>query len=115
MGSEPFGSHHSEGLAADAGLPVVVSSALESSIGLAMGLHLAASLPKLDYACGLGTAALLAADVVEEPLIAVSGEIPVGRPIPSERLLNQYQAAEDVTEWWLERLADCYEYLDREK
>ena len=51
-------------IVAEAGLPAVVSSALDTSVGLAMGAALAAALPELDYDCGLGTAALLAADVV---------------------------------------------------
>ncbi|MDR1432305.1 MAG: o-succinylbenzoate synthase, partial [Propionibacteriaceae bacterium] len=62
-------------LAERLGLPVVVSSALESSIGLRAGLALAAALPELRYACGLNTAALLAKDVVADPLLAVDGEI----------------------------------------
>ena len=45
------------------GLPVVVSSALETSIGIRAGLALAAALPELPYACGLNTAALLADDL----------------------------------------------------
>ena len=53
-----------------AGLPVVVSSALDTSVGLAMGPQLAAALPELEYDCGLGTAALLAADVTAEPAAA---------------------------------------------
>ena len=51
-------------IVAEAGLPAVVSSALDTSVGLAMGVALAAALPELDYDCGLGTAALLTADVV---------------------------------------------------
>ncbi|MGH9022541.1 MAG: enolase C-terminal domain-like protein, partial [Acidimicrobiia bacterium] len=51
------------------GIPVIVSSMLETSIGLAVGLALAASLPELPYSCGLGTAALLDGDVVSEPLV----------------------------------------------
>ena len=50
-------------IVADAGLPAVVSSALDTSVGLAMGVELAAALPELEFDCGLGTAALLAADV----------------------------------------------------
>src|SRR5690606_9264646 len=56
-------------LAERAGLPATVSSALESSVGLAMGAHLAAALPNLPFACGLGTGALLAEDVTDEPLL----------------------------------------------
>ncbi|MCU1405348.1 MAG: O-succinylbenzoate synthase, partial [Glaciihabitans sp.] len=52
----------------EAGLPVVISSALDTSVGLSMGAFLAASVPELDYDCGLGTAALLAADVTTAPL-----------------------------------------------
>ena len=55
-------------IVADAGLPAVVSSALDTSVGLAMGAALAAALPELEYDCGLGTAALLAADVVSPAL-----------------------------------------------
>lgn len=58
-------------------LPVVVSSALESSVGLASGVRLAAALPVLEHACGLGTAALLAEDVVARPLVARDGAIAV--------------------------------------
>src|SRR5690606_32048597 len=60
-------------LAAASGLPVVVSSALETSVGLSMGLHLAGALPTLEFDCGLGTAALLAADVTDAPLLPVEG------------------------------------------
>ena len=59
-------------------LPVVVSSALETSIGIRAGLALAAALPELSYACGLNTVALLADDLAVEPLIAVDGVIKVG-------------------------------------
>src|SRR6185436_3861570 len=45
-------------IVAEAGLPAVVSSALDTSVGLAMGVALAAALPQLDYDCGLGTASL---------------------------------------------------------
>jgi O-succinylbenzoate synthase len=58
-------------------LPVVVSSALETSIGLAAGLALAAALPELPYACGLATASLLAADVTDQPLLPRGGWLEV--------------------------------------
>lgn len=69
-------------LAERIGLPVVVSSALESSVGLAAGLALAAALPELPYACGLATAQLLTADLVADPLLPVDGAIAVRRPEP---------------------------------
>ena len=62
------------------GLPVVVSSAVDSSVGLAAGIALAAALPELPYACGLATMALLAGDVTAEPLAESGGELPVRRP-----------------------------------
>ena len=60
-------------IAEQIGLPVVVSSALETSVGIAMGVALAAALPELPYACGLATVQLLGADVVAEPLLPVDG------------------------------------------
>ncbi|SEL80235.1 O-succinylbenzoate synthase [Nonomuraea pusilla] len=62
------------------GLPAVVSSAVETSVGLAAGLALAAALPSLPYACGLGTLALLTGDVVDDPLVPVDGRLAVRRP-----------------------------------
>lgn len=73
------------------GLPVVVSSAVETSVGLAAGLALAAALPDLPYACGLGTLSLLEGDVVREPLVAVDGAIAVRRPEVDEEALGRYE------------------------
>ena len=64
-------------IAEDIGLPVVVSSALETSVGIAAGVALAAALPELPYACGLATVRLLEDDVVAEPLVPVDGLLPV--------------------------------------
>lgn len=77
-------------VAAAAGLPVVVSSALETSVGLAAGVAFAAALEELPFACGLGTASLLAGDVVAEPLAPVAGHVPVLRPEPSAALLRRW-------------------------
>jgi O-succinylbenzoate synthase len=98
-------------IVAEAGLPVVVSSALESSIGLAMGAHLAASIPELEYDCGLGTAALLAHDVTSEPLLPQNGAIPVRRVTPDATRLQRYAADEERHAWWLARLARCHRLL----
>ncbi|MFC7328578.1 o-succinylbenzoate synthase [Marinactinospora rubrisoli] len=69
------------------GLPVVVSSAVETSVGLAAGVALAAALPELPYACGLATMRLLTADVCADPLEPVDGHLPVRRPdVDTERL-----------------------------
>ncbi|MDJ0336365.1 o-succinylbenzoate synthase [Salinibacterium sp. G-O1] len=97
---------------ADAGLPVVVSSALETSVGISMGLHLAAAIPELEFDCGLATASLLAVDVTDAPLLSVNGQLDVRRVVPSEALLEAHAASADRTNWWLSRLKRCYELLD---
>lgn len=94
-----------------AGLPVVVSSALDTSVGLAMGAALAASVADLDYDCGLGTASLLAADVTGSPLVPVDGAIEVRRVVPDGVLLDRYAASPERTDWWLERLGRCHAVL----
>jgi O-succinylbenzoate synthase len=99
------------GIVAEAGLPVVVSSALDTSIGLSMGLHLAAAVPQLDYDCGLATAALLAADVTDEPLLPVDGAIELRRVVPSSALLDRHAASADRTDWWLQRVERCHALL----
>jgi O-succinylbenzoate synthase len=96
----------------DAGLPVVVSSALDTSVGISMGAHLAAALPTLEFDCGLGTAALLAADVTDAPLMPVDGAIPVRRVAVSERLLEEHAAPPDRTAWWHERIRRCHALLE---
>jgi O-succinylbenzoate synthase len=73
-----------------AGVPAVVSAVYETSVGVAAGLALAAALPELPYACGLGTAALLAAAVVADPLIPEGCELIVRRPEPDPDLLHLY-------------------------
>lgn len=98
-------------IVAEAGLPAVVSSALDTSVGLAMGAALAASLPQLDYDCGLGTASLLAADVTAAPLRPAAGTLPVGRLEPDPDLLRAHAASTDRRQWWLDRLARCYAVL----
>lgn len=100
-------------IAAEAGLPVVVSSALDTSVGLAMGAELAAALPDLPYDCGLGTAALLAADVTAEPLAPVDGAIPVRRVEPDPGLLRRHAAPAERDAWWRARLARVLPLLDR--
>ena len=73
-----------------AGVPAVVSSLYETSIGLAAGVALAAALPELPYACGLGTGTLLAGDVVADPLVPEAGMITVRRPEPDPVLLARW-------------------------
>lgn len=93
-----------------AGLPCVVSSALETSIGLTAQLALAGALPELDFACGLGTLSLLNGDVVgdAESLQPVDGHLPVRRkpPRPDPTMLNTYRLTEpERVRFWHDRLA----------
>ncbi|MFC9938774.1 o-succinylbenzoate synthase [Nocardiopsis alba] len=88
------------------GLPVVVSSAVESSVGLAAGVALAAALPELPYACGLATMQMLTADVAAEPLTPVDGYLPVRRVEVDERSL---EAVEIDAAPWLARAAAAAE------
>jgi O-succinylbenzoate synthase len=94
-------------IATDAGLPVVVSSAVDTSVGLAAGLALAGALPELPYACGLGTAALLSGDLVSIPLRPVGGLLPVlpYAPVPEPLLLEEFRADPDRERYWLDRLS----------
>lgn len=85
------------------GLPVVVSSAVETSVGLAAGLALAAALPELLYACGLGTLSLLEGDVVADPLRAVDGAIAVRRPEVDEEALARYEVDGAGAAGWARR------------
>ena len=93
-------------LAEDIGLPVVVSSAVESSIGLAAGVALAAALPELPYACGLATVQLLTDDVVAEPLLPVDGFLPVRRPSVDPAALDRVAASAGRVEHWDRRIAE---------
>ena len=98
-------------LSEEVALPIVLSSALESSVGIAMGLYAAAAVKELDYDCGLGTASLLVGDVTETPVVAQGGSIALQRPVVSEDLLERFAASPDTTAWWLERLERCYNLL----
>lgn len=98
-------------IAKDAGLPVVISSALDSSIGISMGAHLAALMPELSFDCGLGTAALLAGDVTRDPLMPVDGQIDVQRVKVDEEKLQIFQADDHRVDWWLERLERVHKLL----
>ncbi|HEX7834821.1 MAG TPA: o-succinylbenzoate synthase [Pseudolysinimonas sp.] len=100
-------------IADEAGLPVVVSSALETSVGISMGAHLAAALPDLEYDCGLATVGLLEYDVAVEPLRARDGAIEVRRPEVNERVFVDYAAPTERDAWWRARLTRCSELLTR--
>jgi O-succinylbenzoate synthase len=87
------------------GLPVVVSSALETSVGIAAGVALAAALPELPHACGLATVQLLADDVAGRVMSPTDGELPVLRPEPDPAALERLAAPADRVAHWEARLA----------
>jgi O-succinylbenzoate synthase len=98
-------------LAEQLAMDAVVSSALETSIGLAAGVALAGALPELPYACGLNTVPLLAADLVADPLVARGGVIAV-RPVEVDPArFDQARADPAAQRAWAGRLARCEAYL----
>ncbi|MGZ8737708.1 MAG: o-succinylbenzoate synthase [Nocardioides sp.] len=101
-------------IAEDIGLPVVVSSALETSVGIAAGVALAAALPELPYACGLATVQLLTDDVTERPLLPVDGALPVVPPAVDAAALNRLAASSDRVDAWRTRLAEVEQALMRQ-
>ena len=96
-------------IAADCGLPVVVSSAVESSVGLAAGVALAAALPGLPYACGLGTMSLLAGDVTADPLAPVDGALPVRAAAPDPARLAAFETDPGP---WRARISAAAQFLE---
>ncbi len=88
-------------VAEQSGLPAVVSSALETSVGISAGLALAAALHELPYACGLATVALLSGDVVANPLLPHNGVIELRRPEVSEDALSRWEIEPAA---WLKRV-----------
>jgi len=96
---------------AESGMPAVVSSALDTSVGLAAGVALAAALPELPYACGLGTAALFTDDVAAQPMRAVGGALDVRSVTPDPSRLRTLASDANTTEVWRERIRAAYEIL----
>ncbi|WEK62236.1 MAG: o-succinylbenzoate synthase [Candidatus Microbacterium colombiense] len=105
--AQPLGGvTHALQIVTATGLPAVVSSALDTAIGLSQGAALAAALPRLDFDCGLGTASLFLDDVAD--LRPVDGSIPVGRVTPDASALTRLAASDERREWWTARLARCH-------
>jgi O-succinylbenzoate synthase len=90
----------------------VVSSALDTSVGIAAGVALAAALPSLEHACGLGTVALLAGDVAVAPLVPVAGALAVGRVEVDPERLEQLAAPPERTARWRDRVRACAQHLE---
>ena len=98
-------------IVAQAGLPAVVSSALDTSVGIRAGLALAAALPDLPYACGLGTVSLFESDVTLDPLVADDGAIRLRDVAADAGLLERFAAPADRRDWWLDRLRRVHALL----
>lgn len=96
-------------IAAQIDIPVVVSSALDSAVGIAAGLAAASALPRLQHACGLGTGGLFVTDVADvEP---VDGYLRVADAVPDPARLVALAAASERREWWRTRVRDCHRLL----
>jgi O-succinylbenzoate synthase len=98
-------------IAAHIDIPVVVSSALDSAVGIGRGLLAAAALPELRHACGLGTGRLFAEDVAE-PVVPVDGYLYVGPVVPDRARLQALAAPGERRQWWIERVTACYRELE---
>lgn len=94
-------------IAAQIDIPIVVSSALDSAVGIGHGLLAAAALPELRYACGLGTGGLFVDDVAE-PVSPVDGYLPVAPVTPDRSRLEALAAPSERRQWWIERVRACY-------
>ncbi|MCW4352834.1 o-succinylbenzoate synthase [Hoyosella sp. YIM 151337] len=93
-----------------AGIPVVVSSALDTAVGIACGVSVAAALPRLDFACGLATSRLLADDV-GSPSEWSAGGLRVHAPVVDTEAAHRLSAPDARRQWWRARLARCYQVL----
>jgi O-succinylbenzoate synthase len=100
------GIKHSLELAAHHKIPVVVSSALESVVGISYGLKLAAQLPVLNYACGLATSALIKEDVGVIPI--ENGAMNVSTPEISRGMLEKLKVSQERLEWWRNRITEVW-------
>lgn len=88
-------------------IPIVVSSALDSAVGIGRGLLAAGALPELRHACGLGTGGLFVEDVAE-PLTPVDGHLPVVTVAPDPARLQALAVPADRRQWWIDRIRACY-------
>jgi O-succinylbenzoate synthase len=95
------------GIAEQIDIPIVVSSALDSAVGIGRGLLAAAALPDLEHACGLGTGGLFVEDVVES-VPPVDGYLTVGPVVPDSARLDTLAAAADRRQWWIDRIKACH-------
>ncbi|MBZ4562087.1 o-succinylbenzoate synthase [Mycobacterium avium subsp. hominissuis] len=97
-------------IAARIDIPVVISSALDSAVGIAAGLTAAAALPVLGHACGLGTGGLFVEDVADVAA-PVDGALPVGPVTPDPARLRALAAPPQRRQWWIDRVTACHGLL----
>jgi len=97
------------------GIPVVVSSAIDSAVGIATGLRAAAALPDLQHACGLGTGSLFVDDVTDpaETPAQKDGYLPVRPVVPDPARLHALAASPQRRQWWIDRVKVCHRLLPR--
>ncbi|MGE2714263.1 o-succinylbenzoate synthase [Mycolicibacterium litorale] len=98
-------------IAAQIDIPIVVSSALDSAVGIARGLYAAAALARLEHACGLGTGGLFVEDIAA-PLVPVDGHLPVAPVVPDPDRLAALAASPLRRQWWVERVTECLQVLE---
>jgi O-succinylbenzoate synthase len=96
-------------IAAAIDIPVVISSALDSAVGIAAGLIAASALPRLEYACGLGTGGLFIEDVAD--LVPIDGCLPVCDVVPDPARLAALAAPAPRRDWWIDRIKACRDLL----
>ncbi|MDV7353148.1 o-succinylbenzoate synthase [Rhodococcus oxybenzonivorans] len=94
------------------GVPVVVSSALDTAVGIAAGVAAAAALPDLHFACGLGTGGLFESDVAE-PREPVDGALGVASVTPDPARVADLAATPERARWWIERVRRCHGLLEQ--
>jgi O-succinylbenzoate synthase len=97
-------------IAAQIEIPIVVSSALDSAVGIGRGLLAAAALPELRHACGLGTGGLFVEDVAE-PVAPVDGFLRVKSATPDPARLDALAAPADRRQWWIDRVRTCHQLV----
>lgn len=109
--AQPLGGiHNALSIIEQVGLPAVVSSAIDSAVGLSMGTLLAASIPQLEYACGLGTGTLLQRDVATTPMR--DGQLVAERVSPAPHQLDLLTASAERADWWRQRVTRCYRLVE---
>ena len=94
-------------IASQIDIPIVISSALDSAVGIGRGLLAAAALPELRHACGLGTGGLFVDDITETAT-PVDGYLLVASVIPDPARLEALAAEPERRQWWITRIAECY-------